>query len=59
MAIIFLPKTAFQVAGCLYAGYWAIFLGAVAFLIITSYLREHGRHPAEKPASHELHQHHK
>jgi hypothetical protein len=30
-----------QAAGCLYAGYWAIFFGSVAFLIITSYLREH------------------
>ena len=29
-------------AGCLYAGYWAIFFGSVAFLIISSYLREHG-----------------
>ena len=25
-----------QAAGCLYAGYWAIFFGSVAFLIITS-----------------------
>ena len=37
-----------QAAGCLYAGYWAIFFGSVAFLIITSYLREHRHHPAEK-----------
>jgi hypothetical protein len=39
----------------LYAGYWAIFFGSVAFLIITSYLREHRHHPAVKTASHELH----
>ena len=42
-----------QAAGCLYAGYWAIFFGSVAFLIITSYLHEHKHHPAGKPASHE------
>ena len=43
-----------QAAGCLYAGYWAIFFGSVAFLIITSYLREHRHHhPAEKAGSHE------
>jgi hypothetical protein len=46
-------------AGCLYAGYWAIFFGSVAFLIITSYLREHRHHPAVKTASHELHYEHK
>ena len=28
-----------RVWGCLYVGYWAIFFGSVAFLIITSYLR--------------------
>jgi hypothetical protein len=39
-----------QAAGCLYAGYWAIFFGSVAFLIITSYLREHRHHPSEKPS---------
>jgi hypothetical protein len=44
-----------QAAGCLYAGYWAIFFGSVAFLIITSYLREHRHHPARKTAAHELH----
>ena len=42
-----------QAAGCLYAGYWAIFFGSVAFLIITSYLREHRHHPAGKATSHE------
>ena len=41
-----------QAAGCLYAGYWAIFFGSVAFLIISSYLREHGHHPAGKTAYH-------
>ena len=46
-------------AGCLYAGYWAIFFVSVAFLIISSYLWEHGHHPAGKTASHELHYHHK
>ena len=40
-------------AGRLYAGYWAIFFGSVAFLIITSYPREHRHHPAGKTASHE------
>jgi hypothetical protein len=53
MSIIFLPRRAFQAAGCLYAGYWAIFFGSVAFLIITSYLREHRHHPARKATSHE------
>ena len=48
-----------RAAGCLYVGYWAIFFGSVAFVIISSYLREHGHHPAEKSASHELHNHHK
>ena len=49
-----------QAAGCLYAGYWAIFFGSVAFLIITSYLREHRHHPVGKTASHEpLHYEHK
>jgi hypothetical protein len=43
----------------LYAGYWAIFFGSVAFVIISSYLREHGHHPSGKTASHELHYHHK
>jgi len=42
-----------QAAGCLYAGYWAIFFGSVTFLIITSYLREHRHHPAGKATSHE------
>ena len=42
-----------RAVGCLYVGYWAIFFGSVAFLIITSYLREHKHHPAVKPASHE------
>jgi hypothetical protein len=59
MTIIFLPRRAFQAAGCLYAGYWAIFFGSVAFLIITSYLREHRHHPAEKAGSHEFHYDHK
>ena len=48
-----------QAAGCLYAGYWALFFGSVAFLIITSYLREHKHHPAVKTGSHELHYDHK
>ena len=48
-----------QAAGFLYAGYWAIFFGSVAFLIITSYLREHRHHPSVKTASHELHYDHK
>ena len=48
-----------QAAGCLYAGYWAIFFGSVAFLIITSYLREHRHHPAGKTVSHELRYDHK
>jgi drug/metabolite transporter superfamily protein YnfA len=42
-------------AGCLYAAYWGIFVASAAFVIISSYLR----HPAQKPASHQLHQHHK
>jgi hypothetical protein len=58
MTIIFLPRRAFQAAGCLYAGYWAIFFGSVAFLIITSYLREHRHHPTGKTVSHELHYDH-
>ena len=37
-------------AGCLYAGYWAIFFGSVAFLIISSYLKEHGHQPASQTA---------
>ena len=45
MSIIFLPRRAFQAAGCLYGGYWALFFGIVAFLIINSYLREHRHHP--------------
>jgi hypothetical protein len=49
-----------QAAGCLYAGYWAIFFGSVAFLIITSYLREHRHHQVGNTASHEpLHYEHK
>ena len=48
MSIIFLPRRAFQAAGCLYGGYWALFFGIVAFLIITSYLREHRHHPVGK-----------
>ena len=39
-----------RAVGCLYVGYWAIFFGIAAFLIITSYLREHKHHPAGKPA---------
>ena len=42
-----------RAAGCLYVGYWALFFGIVAFLIITSYLQEHRHHPAGKAASHE------
>ena len=45
-------------AGCLYAGYWAIFFGSVAFLIIRSYLKEHGHQPPARPVPHELQQHH-
>ena len=45
-------------AGCLYAGYWAIFFGSVAFLIISSYLKEHGDHPPARPVPHEMQQHH-
>lgn len=59
MSIIFLPRRAFQAAGCLYGGYWALFFGIVAFLIISSYLREHRHHPSVKTASHELHYDHK
>ena len=47
-----------QAAGCLYAGYWAIFFGSVAFLIISSYLKEHGHQPTARPGTHELQQHH-
>ena len=37
-----------------------LFFGSVAFLIITSYLREHRHHPVGKNASHEpLHYEHK
>ena len=57
MTIIFLPRRAFQAAGCLYAGYWAIFFGSVAFLII-SYLKEHGHQPPARPVPHEMQQHH-
>jgi hypothetical protein len=53
MSIIFLPRKAFQAASCLYGGYWAIFFGIVAFLIITSYPREHRHHPVGKTAAHE------
>ena len=42
-------------AGCLYAGYWAIFFGSVAFLIISSYMKERGHQPPARPAPH----HHK
>jgi hypothetical protein len=37
-----------RAVGCLYVSYWAIFFGSVAFLIITSYLREHGTIQLEK-----------
>ena len=43
-----------RAAGCLYVSYWALFFGIVAFLIITSYLREYRHHPAGKAASHEV-----
>ena len=42
-----------RAVGCLYVSYWAIFFGSAAFLIITSYLREHRHHPAGKATSHE------
>jgi hypothetical protein len=45
--------------GCLYVGYWVIFFGCVAFVLITSYLREHRHRPAEKSASQEIHYQHK
>jgi hypothetical protein len=45
-------------AGCLYAGYWAIFFGSVAFLIISSYLKERGHQPPARPVPHEMQQHH-
>ena len=49
-----------RAAGCLYVGYWPIFFGSLAFLIINSYLREHGHHSAKKSAPHELQSaHHK
>jgi hypothetical protein len=48
-----------RAAGRLYVGYWAIFFGSLAFLIINSYLQEHGHHPAKKPTPHELHYDHK
>jgi hypothetical protein len=41
----------------LYGGYWALFFGIVAFLIISSYLKEHGHQPPAKPP-HEMQQHH-
>ena len=43
-----------RAVGCLYVSYWAIIFGIAAFLIITSYLREHKHHPAVKTASQEL-----
>jgi hypothetical protein len=49
----------FGTAGRLYVGYWAIFFGSLAFLIINSYLQEHGHYPAKKPTTHELHYDHK
>ena len=45
-------------AGCLYAGYWAIFFGSVAFLIISSYLKERGHQPPARPVPREMQQHH-
>ena len=44
--------------GCLYAGYWAIFFGSVAFLIISSYLKERGHHQPARPVPHDMQQHH-
>jgi hypothetical protein len=58
MNVIFLPRKAFLVAGCLYAGYWAIFFGSVAFLIISSYLKERGHQPPARPVPREMQQHH-
>jgi hypothetical protein len=44
--------------GCLYVSYWAIFFGSVAFLIISSYLKERGHQPPARPVPHEMQQHH-
>jgi hypothetical protein len=46
-----------RVWGCLYVGYWAIFFGSVAFLIISSYLKQH-RDPTARSVPHEMQQHH-
>jgi hypothetical protein len=43
-----------QAAGCFYVGYWAVFFASAAFVIISSYVHEHGHHPAQKSASHAL-----